>query len=67
MKVINMVKGLSVLSIVLKNYKKIFQFRNYNLRIGRELRGKADGGNVTNVQYKSHWNCLWDSPITNIS
>jgi hypothetical protein len=36
--------------------------------IGRGLRGRDDGGNVNNVQYKSNQNCHYESPcIMNIS
>jgi hypothetical protein len=30
--------------------------------VGRELKGRDDGGNVTNVQYKSNRNCHYESP-----
>jgi hypothetical protein len=30
--------------------------------VGRGLRGKDYGGNVNNVQYKSDWNCHFESP-----
>jgi hypothetical protein len=29
---------------------------------GRKLRGRDDGGNVNNVQYKSNQNCHYESP-----
>jgi hypothetical protein len=29
------------------------------------LRGRDDGGNVTKVQYKSNWNCHYESPPYN--
>jgi hypothetical protein len=29
---------------------------------GRVLRGRDDGGNVKNIQYKSNWNCHCESP-----
>jgi hypothetical protein len=32
---------------------------------GRGLRGRDDEGNVTNVQYKSNWNCHYESPLYN--
>jgi hypothetical protein len=32
--------------------------------MGRELRGREDGGNVTNIQYKSNQNCHYKSPPT---
>jgi hypothetical protein len=36
--------------------------------VGRGLMGKEDGGGVSNVQYKSNWNCHNKSPyIRNIS
>jgi hypothetical protein len=31
-------------------------------RMGRGLRGRDDGGNVNNVQYKPNWNCHYESP-----
>jgi hypothetical protein len=35
---------------------------------GRRLRGRDDGGNVNNVQYKFNWNCHYESPrIMNMS
>jgi hypothetical protein len=34
-------------------------------RAGRGLRGRSDGGNVTNVQYKSNWNSHYESPRYN--
>jgi hypothetical protein len=34
------------------------------LGVGRGLRGREDGGNVHNVQYKSNWNCYYESPPT---
>jgi hypothetical protein len=30
--------------------------------VGRKVRGRDDGGNVTNVQYKPNWNCHYESP-----
>jgi hypothetical protein len=30
---------------------------------GRVLRGRDDGGNVNNVQYKSNWNCHYEFPV----
>jgi hypothetical protein len=30
--------------------------------VGRALRGRDDGGNVNNVQYKSNQNCHCESP-----
>jgi hypothetical protein len=30
---------------------------------GRGLKGKDDGGHVTNVQYKSKWNYHYEPPI----
>jgi hypothetical protein len=36
--------------------------------VGRELRGRGYESNVNNVQYKSNWNCHYESPcIMNIS
>jgi hypothetical protein len=36
--------------------------------VGRGLRGRDDGGNVNNVQYKPNQNCHYESPhIMNIS
>jgi hypothetical protein len=32
--------------------------------VRRRLRGRDDGGDVTNVQYKSNWNCHCESPHT---
>jgi hypothetical protein len=32
---------------------------------GRGLRGRDDGGDVTNVQYKSNQNCHYESPLYN--
>jgi hypothetical protein len=29
--------------------------------VGRGLRGRGDGGGVTNVQYKHDWNCHYES------
>jgi hypothetical protein len=31
--------------------------------VGRGLRGRDDGGNVTNVQYKSNQNCCYKTPL----
>jgi hypothetical protein len=33
--------------------------------VGRGLRGRDNGGNVSNVQYKSNWNCHCESPPYN--
>jgi hypothetical protein len=33
--------------------------------VGRELRGRDNGGNVNNVQYKSNQNCHYESPPYN--
>jgi hypothetical protein len=33
--------------------------------VGRGLKGRDDGGNVNNVQYKSNWNCHYRSPLYN--
>jgi hypothetical protein len=33
--------------------------------VGRGLRGRDDGGNVNNVQYKSNQNCHYKSPLYN--
>jgi hypothetical protein len=30
--------------------------------VERRLRGRDDGGNVNNAQYKSDWNCHFESP-----
>jgi hypothetical protein len=30
--------------------------------VGRGLKGKDNGGNVNNIQYKSDWNCHFRSP-----
>jgi hypothetical protein len=30
--------------------------------VGRGLMGRDDGGSVTNVQYKSNWNCHYEIP-----
>jgi hypothetical protein len=30
--------------------------------VGRGLRGRDNGDNVNNVQYKANWNCLYKSP-----
>jgi hypothetical protein len=36
-------------------------------RAGRELRGREDGGDLSNVLYKSNHNCHYESPhIRNI-
>jgi hypothetical protein len=32
---------------------------------GRGLRGRNDGGDLTNVQYKPNWNCHYESPPYN--
>jgi hypothetical protein len=29
--------------------------------VGKRLRGRDDGGNVTNVQCKINWNCHYES------
>jgi hypothetical protein len=34
-------------------------------RVGRRLRGRNNGGSVTNVQNKSNWNCHYESPLYN--
>jgi hypothetical protein len=31
--------------------------------VGTGLRGKDNVGNVTNVQYKSNWNCHMNAPL----
>jgi hypothetical protein len=31
-------------------------------REGMGLRGRNNGGNITNVQYKSNWNCHYECP-----
>jgi hypothetical protein len=31
--------------------------------MGKGLRGRDDGSDVTNVQYKCNWNCYYESPI----
>jgi hypothetical protein len=31
--------------------------------LGRELRGRDDGGDLINVQYKPIWNCHNESPV----
>jgi hypothetical protein len=31
----------------------------------RGLRGKYDGDDKTNAQYKSNWNCHYESPLYN--
>jgi hypothetical protein len=33
--------------------------------VGKELRGRDEGGNVTNVQCKSNRNCHYESPPPN--
>jgi hypothetical protein len=33
--------------------------------VGNGLRGREDEGNVNNVQYKSNWNCHFESPLYN--
>jgi hypothetical protein len=33
--------------------------------MGRWLRGRNNGGNVNNIQYKSHQNCHYESPPYN--
>jgi hypothetical protein len=33
--------------------------------LGKGLRGRDDGGNVNNVQYKSNRNCHYKSPLYN--
>jgi hypothetical protein len=33
--------------------------------VGRELKGRGDGGNVNNVQYKSNQNCYYKCPPYN--
>jgi hypothetical protein len=33
--------------------------------VGRNLRGRDGGGNVTNVQYKSNQNCHYEFPLHN--
>jgi hypothetical protein len=33
--------------------------------VERGLRGRDDGGNVNNVQYKSNQNCHYESPLYN--
>jgi hypothetical protein len=36
--------------------------------VGRGLRGRDNGGNVNSVQYRSNWNCHYESPhIMNVS
>jgi hypothetical protein len=32
--------------------------------VRRGLRGRDDGGNVTNVQYKSNQNCHYEPPVS---
>jgi hypothetical protein len=32
--------------------------------VGRGLTGRDNGGNVNNIQYKSNWNCHYESPIS---
>jgi hypothetical protein len=34
--------------------------------VGRGLKGRDNGGNVTNIQYKSNQNCHYDSVNENI-
>jgi hypothetical protein len=31
-------------------------------RVGKGLRERGNGGNVNSVQYKSDWNCHFESP-----
>jgi hypothetical protein len=31
--------------------------------VGREMKGRDDGGNVSNVQHKSHRNCHYEFPL----
>jgi hypothetical protein len=33
--------------------------------VGRGLRGRVSGNNLTNVQYKPNWNCHNESPLYN--
>jgi hypothetical protein len=33
--------------------------------VGKALRGRDDGGNINNVQYKSNQNCHDESPLYN--
>jgi hypothetical protein len=33
--------------------------------VGRGLRGRDDGGNVTNAQYKPNQNCDYEFPLYN--
>jgi hypothetical protein len=38
--------------------------------VGKGQKGRDKGGNVNNVQYKSNWNCNYESPhphIMNVS
>jgi hypothetical protein len=30
--------------------------------VGRRLRGRNDGSEITNVRYKSNWNCHYEFP-----
>jgi hypothetical protein len=41
--------------------KEILELNN----IARGLRGIDNGGNVNNVQYKSNWNCHYESHLYN--
>jgi hypothetical protein len=34
-------------------------------RVGRRLRERDNGGNLTNVQYKPNQNCHYESPLYN--
>jgi hypothetical protein len=33
--------------------------------VEKGLKGRDYGGNINNVQYKSNWNCIYDSPTYN--
>jgi hypothetical protein len=33
--------------------------------VRRRVRGRVDGGDVTNVQYKPNWNFHYESPLYN--
>jgi hypothetical protein len=33
--------------------------------VGRGLKGRDDGGNVKNVQYKFNWNCHYEFSLYN--
>jgi hypothetical protein len=42
-------------------YNKYMQIKNGE----NGWRGRDDRGDVTNVQYKSNWNCHYESPLCN--